>query len=465
MNMKKCGGIILISILVCSGFAVASPLRKTGGTEQYNLLIITPSVFLQEFTSFVTHKEHFEVHTKLVTLDEIYTSVYFPVTGRDDAEKVKYFIKNALDNWAISYVLLVGGRQYGVNVRWYMPVRYVENEAWNEKTYISDLYFADIYNETGVFQTWDTNGDNVFGKLNVDHMDLHPDVFVGRWACRNRNELKTIIEKTIAYESAPEKTRRVVLVGGDTFNDSETGSNTSYDEGELITNQTADYLEGYEPVRVFSSSGLVSAKTIRDALGDGASFMHFSGHGWVLYWNTYKHGKEFIASEPGIGIWDMPSFKNTQYPIVVWGGCVTGMFDVSFFHRPYVWRSDADLPKILKFFPGYECIAWFFNRNKGSGSVASLAYTISPVGAAGEHGDLDHDKVNKPDCIEAGYGYLENNFFAAYGQNGRQHLGECWGDAENMYMLMSPFDIYNLRTIQSFILFGDPSLKIGGYAE
>ena len=37
----------------------------------------------------------------------------------DEAEKVKYFIKNAFDNWGISHVLLVGGRKPGIFEKWF----------------------------------------------------------------------------------------------------------------------------------------------------------------------------------------------------------------------------------------------------------------------------------------------------------------------------------------------------------
>ena len=44
--------------------------------------------------------------TKLVIHDDICDSVYFPVEGRDCAEEMKYFIKNAFDQWGTKYVLL-----------------------------------------------------------------------------------------------------------------------------------------------------------------------------------------------------------------------------------------------------------------------------------------------------------------------------------------------------------------------
>ena len=58
---------------------------------------------------------------------------------------------------------------------------------------------------------------------------------------------------------------------------------------------------------------------------------------------------------------------------------------------------------------------------------------------------------------------MENNFFYAHGVEGLTYLGECWGYAEDTY-IDTIWALYpDIWTIQGFVLFGDPSLKIGGY--
>lgn len=431
---------------------------ELSATDSYDLLVIAPNNWKEDLQPLKQHKESHGIQTIVVGLNEIYSGTYFPINGRDAAEKIKYFLKSALDEWNITFVLIVGGRKYGIEENWYTPVRYVTVSSWGwSATYLSDLYFADIYDDKGNFSTWDTDNDNVFG-TQKDDMDLHPDVYVGRWACRNKIEVKTMVEKTINYESKPENAKKIVLIGGDTFED----PGTDYDEGELITTESANCLPGYEPIKVYSSEGTVSAREIREALGDGASFMHFKGHGWVIYWNTYKHDK--TESEPGFGIWDIPFFLNEKYPIVVFGGCHTAMFNVSVTNRPHVWNPYYDLPKILIFFPAVESISWFFNRKIGGGSIASLGYTCISLSGVGERGDLDHDGITEPDCIEWGSGFMEINFFYAHGIEELTYLGECWGYAENTYINTLGTSIRDLINIQGFVLLGDPSLKIGGYS-
>ncbi len=456
---EKGFAFIVVGLLICSGLGlIPTQTQATIGKSGYDFIIITPAYFSNELQPLVTHKEQHMITTKIITLDEIYDSVYFPAQGRDDAEKIKYFIKNAFDTWNITYVLFVGGRKYGSTETWYFPVRYVENELFMQKTYLSDLYFADLYNDQKEFQSWDTNNDGVFGTQD-EEMDLHPDVYVGRWACRNKIEVRTVVKKTIEYESTIGHSNKIILVGGDSFEDSK-----EYDEGELITNESGNCLLEYEKIKIYSSQKNVSPKEIRKALDEGAAFMHFNGHGFVIYWTTYHHKQIEIDAEPGLGIWDIVLFSNTQYPIVVVGGCETGMFNVAVTYRPYTWAPERDLPMILRFFPAVECISWYFTSKSGGGSVASLGYTCSTLGAASEHGDKDHDGITEPDCIEAGYGFMEINFFSAHGNEKKSFLGECWGYAiDTYYDTLGKTDIGDLRNIQSFILFGDPSLKIGGY--
>ena len=154
----------------------------------YDLLIISPSLFQDDLQDLVSHKESHNLKTKLVTTDEIYTSSYFPVMGRDDAESVKYFIKNALEEWGIDYVLLVGGLTSQImGDTWHVPVRYshlATTGGYGEKSYLTDLYFADIYKSDDqgnpVFDDWDSNGNNIFAEWprfgSRDELDLYPDV-------------------------------------------------------------------------------------------------------------------------------------------------------------------------------------------------------------------------------------------------------------------------------------------------
>ena len=211
-----CGMLVGITIYdmgyttknIASDFEATSHIVMTN--ESFDLLIITPSQFSQALEQLVIHKDAHGIKTKLVELEDIYIGEYFMVSGRDNAEKIKYFIKDALETWGIEFVLLIGGRKPSITAEeWLLPVRYShieDNVATLENVFISDLYFADIYNETGAFSSWDTNDNGVFSewlanKPAADIMDLRPDVYLGRLPCRNTFEVKIMVEKIISYES------------------------------------------------------------------------------------------------------------------------------------------------------------------------------------------------------------------------------------------------------------------------
>jgi len=109
-----------------------------------------------------------------------------------------------MDEWGVRYVLLVGNYRL-------MPVRYCYNadvgSGYEEPCFISELYYADIYDEYGEFSSWDTNNNGIYGEWfgNVSEdpdIDLYPDVSVGRLACRNDFEVRTMVKKIIRYETS-----------------------------------------------------------------------------------------------------------------------------------------------------------------------------------------------------------------------------------------------------------------------
>ncbi|HEC77164.1 MAG TPA: hypothetical protein ENI33_07930 [Thermoplasmatales archaeon] len=425
------------------------PEKPLFSNDEYDLLIICPEEWKEDLQIFKEHKESHGIRTVIAGLNEIYSGKYFSTQGRDDAEKIKYFIKDAIEQWGIKYVLLVGGRKPGIEERWYVPVRYVYVYWADEIKYISDLYFADIYDGNYNFSSWDTDGNNVFGEWKTfgnlnDEMDLYPDVYVGRWACRNKMELKIMIEKTVSYENR-KASKRIVLAGGDNFD-------AEGIEGEIVCDKSLSYLPGFEGDKIYVSFGDVTSKAMKEGLNKGASFIHLHGHGSPIYWSTHKPGSE--EWEDGLKFYDLPFFFNEEYPIAVIGGCHTAMFNVSITIHP--WTGGIPAP---------EGLSWWFARKYNGGAIASLGYTAFPVATPGEEGDLDGDGINDPDCAESGYGYMQINFFKAYGTEGNEYLGECWGYAVGEYVehFKIPYQRWHLHTIQSFVLLGDPSLKIGGY--
>jgi hypothetical protein len=212
----------------------------------YDLVIITPAKFSAELQRLVDHKNTFGMNTTLKTTESIYAE--YPYTAyRDKPEKIKYFIKDAIEEWGITYVLLFGGLKSKLYAKhkddinhgssgWYVPVRY-SNFQWDgaysynftsgEPGYLCDLYYGDIYKEGGVFDDWDSNGNDIFAEWAGDHrdeLDLYPDVAFGRLAVRTDREARDVITKIIDYEKQPADPswfKRMIAISGDGFLDQE----------------------------------------------------------------------------------------------------------------------------------------------------------------------------------------------------------------------------------------------------
>jgi hypothetical protein len=155
--------IINIPQKISVDYSYRLPTNNLLSADQYDLFIITDETLTDEFTPLVQHKNDQGVRTIMETVQDILPHY----DGRDDAEDIKLRIKDAIEEWGISYVLLAGGR-VGQSYDFYVPSRRSNNvgSGW-ESGYASDLYFADIYkivdNEL-VFDDWDPNNNGIFAE-------------------------------------------------------------------------------------------------------------------------------------------------------------------------------------------------------------------------------------------------------------------------------------------------------------
>ncbi|RLF31286.1 MAG: hypothetical protein DRN07_07530 [Thermoplasmata archaeon] len=424
------------NVLFASNYTLKIRYTTGGYTEHdaYDMVIICPWTYTFAMNRLAAHRESQGVSTKVVSLFDIYSGRYFEGNGRDNAEKIKYFIKNAVEEWGIQHVLLVGDTMR-------VPSRTVYAYDGSEPSFLSDLYYADVFDAEGAFSSWDTNSNGYFGEYNhsgnKDVMDIYPDVYVARLPCRNMIEAFFVVSKIMRYDATEkgEWFNRFVVVAGDSFNDSSWG--TDYIEGEITTAKSVEYMAGFEAVKLWASLGTLTKERILSEFTEGAGFIHFDGHGSYLSWAT--HPVHDYHTWVGISVQDMPAIKNTGRPAVVMiGGCHTGQIGML-----------------------YECFGYRLIRKSG-GAIATVGYTSLSWGA-----DDDVNGNGDPDIIEYASGYLNTLFFKQYGVNHAHTLGQMWGDAITEYLHNSPvewndafLDVWDAKTVESWILMGDPSLLI-----
>jgi hypothetical protein len=461
MKVRRCFSVFIvcglfIGIVIIPSINIKSSVF-TGAKENINsiqndffdLLVISPSEFNDALLPLIEHKNYHGIKTRIINLEQIQID-----NCRDKQEEIKYFIKESIENHNISYVLLVGDRER-------IPVRmsYTTGDITIDPVdpFISDLYYADIYDKNGDFCSWDSNNNSKFGEINgdemIDKLDLKPDVYIGRLLCSNVSEVSIVVEKIIHYEDnafGKDWFNNIILCGGDTFGGlllflfNLIYHNNGGFEGEIVCDEVKGIMNDFNPITLYASAllfpminkivnqkSIPSAKNINKAINNGAGFVLFSGHGTYDSWITYPpifSILNYITSYQSIYINEL--VNKDKLPIVVMHACSCGDFSET---------TGTSSP-----------IAWEFIKKQDGGAIASIASTsLTKVG------------TNEP-VKDVTSGYFTTLLFK---ETTMETVGEMLAEAQIKYL--NSFSSYNgddYLTVEQYVLFGDPSLKIGGYS-
>lgn len=408
-------------------------------SDEYSLVIIAPARFSDALESLIEHKNSMGVASILKTTEDIFAEY----SGFDEAEKIKYFIQDAIEEWGVSFVLLVGGvKQVPIRTTWFYQQHH--EHYWNE-TVLTDLYYSDIYDAEGNFSSWDTNGNGLYGEVfdncpGVDDIcDLYPDVNIGRLACVKNTEVKTVVSKIIQYETetAGESWyQNIILVGGDTF----PGWNGN--EGEILNVMIEQIMSNFTSTRLWTSDGTFTTQSLNKAINQGAGFIDYSGHGFEIGLGTHPPDSEAWVSYHTNHL--LGAFNAKKLPIVFFDACLTTKLDFNI--SDLLGYASEEMASLLEKVPRLASLqlptfAWYMVKKRNGGAIATVGATRTAFGG-----------------IDAGAGAMSLRFFDAYATS--QTVAEMMTAAQIDYLFTVPEDRF---TLQEFILIGDPSLRMGGY--
>jgi len=269
-----------------------------------------------------------------------------------------------------------------------------------------------------------------------------------------------MVNKIITYETTTydeEWFNRIVAIAGDTYPDGQYPFPTPAYEGEENALVAIEYMPDFEPTTLFTSDETLSGPDdIIDAVNQGCGFLFFDGHANPGSWSTHKpNSSEWVN---GLSLQNMGHLRNGyKLPVCVVGGCHNLQFDVALtnFLRGF---KEALYHGI--WYP--ECWGWKLTRKIGGGSIATIG--CSGLGMTKE------DKESQDGASD----FLDPQFFYECGMNGTDVLGEAWGNTITNYLHQYPINwstpagwdyAIDAKTVQQWILLGDPSLKIGGYPQ
>ncbi|MFO8133383.1 MAG: C25 family cysteine peptidase [Thermoplasmatota archaeon] len=403
-------------------FSYTVPAAPVLTADEYDLLVLAPSGYADALQPLLDYKNDHGTPAMLTTLDDI------PETGDDVQESIKLYIKEAIETWGITSVLLVGG---GVDDGVQFPVR----NAWissgsYEDNFPSDLYYADIYDANGSLSTWDANDNGKYAEYEADMsaVDVYPDVYLGRLPATSASQVSAVVDKILDYEEHNKMLNTIVQIGGDTF----PGDREGINEGEYANEQVMERLPGYEATQLWASTDTLKKGKIITNFYRGADYVDFSGHGSPVSWATHPPDDDSIwlpkktLYSPYSGFLYVDAswvFNVKKLPVVVLNAC-----------------------SCSKFTETANTLAWSVVKKQYGGAIAS--YGASGIGY-GSHGSSETDRL---------FGWMEVNLLEGLYED--KVLGLVWGNALTEYASSFDLDGADYKTLLEMTLFGDPTLAI-----
>jgi hypothetical protein len=217
---------------------------------------------------------------------------------------------------------------------------------------------------------------------------------------------------------------------------------------------------------LFSSNGNWTGQTdVINTISEGAGFVFFSGHGNPAVFSNHYPGipgsrkkgevKGLYTINKGLPLFPMDSISNEYMnPVVIVGGCHNSQFNVSFFPTLLDFKNEKQYQTYGT--PASECWSERFVREEKTGAIATIGNTGFGFGVLGEF------------CTIGGYdNYITTEFFVQYGVDGHHILGDVYVGTLTEYIShfkAEGWDTTHLKTVEQWVMMGDPSLLLGGYS-
>ncbi|MCK4695230.1 MAG: hypothetical protein KAT74_05690, partial [Candidatus Cloacimonetes bacterium] len=227
-------------------------------SQEGQYLFISPDNVATILEPLLRWKEKLGYKTKLATLSETGTT--------NDA--IKDYLQNAYDNWETppEYVVLVGDVSGNIVV----PSFFVQ----------------------GYYTPWDVT-DHSYTLLDGD--DYFPDIMIGRISVQSQNELNTVINKIISYESDPymetDWMKRALMISY--VDDSWWQLHSARETVMAVREKLLDF--EFTEVDTFISPYQSGATNLENKINSGHTFVNYRGAGspsswWGLYGPLFRIG-------------------------------------------------------------------------------------------------------------------------------------------------------------------------------
>ena len=253
--MKKI--FLLLIGITCFGFVAA---------QNSNMIIVVPHQFSDCLNDFINHKRNTNINCQIISID----------TNKSTAE-IKTAIFQTYTSTPALYLLLIGDDGFIPS----FPI----DEGWTDAPY-------------AMFEN-----------------DSMPRMAVGRFPCTTKDELFTMIEKSMSVSN----NRRLVTIASNIR--SEWTDKTDWERLRELYPQLfalgfqlqAELFDGSQGGH--DSIGNPTRQQLSNVINQGCELLLYAGHGDYDAWQT----SEFSAT-------DIHNLSNTIFPIVVSAACLNGNF-------------------------------------------------------------------------------------------------------------------------------------------
>jgi hypothetical protein len=263
------------SLLEAAGTGPAGPgpyqpsFRPTPDGSAVEYVIVTSQAMAGEFQRLADWKTQKGVQTVVRTVEWIDQT--YP-NGVDRAERIRFFVRDAYQNWDTAFVLLGGDTDV-------VAPRYAQMLIFNEKI-PADYYYACLDGN------WNADGDARFAESisggSSDNCDLLFDVSVGRAPVSSVSQAQVFVDKILSYEKNPPVSPRYpasILVLAERLFPTLHGAEVAEDALAMVPSWVR-VARLYEQSVNFPGSIELTRPTATDSINAGFGIVHHVGHGY-----------------------------------------------------------------------------------------------------------------------------------------------------------------------------------------
>ena len=290
---------------------LAQPHARQLDRGPYAYLIVTDTAFVPALQPLADFHTAWGLPTAIYTVDWILSHY----SGRNSADQIRNFLREAYQTWGIQYVLLAGDADFVPYQTIYHPLPHGNYTDWTPP---SDWFYANLDGN------WNRDGDDLIGEW-ADSVDMFPELLVGRVPLNTPEQAERFVWKVLVHSTMPggdslfmntEYLNHVILAAS--YLDRSNG--WGYKVAERVAEAIPTWLERR---RVYETeTHQTTVEEFVNAVNQGASLMFVEAHGSYPFFAVNK--------EPYIpfGIPEIQLLANRyQWPILQLATCHSGGWD------------------------------------------------------------------------------------------------------------------------------------------